>query len=283
MSYLTHYRELIEQINDAIPLPPIDQILLPVADDSANIKDNFGFVILSDGSAGPFYTCLGETRQWLERSAHQYSGQSPAATAFGLDGVNIPQSALALGAFNALSQHLMKQAAFDPAAVDKRDNSDASAAHIGMVGFFGPLIERYLAQGKKITVIEKQPERVPLDLGLTVFTTPEALAQCDTVLCTASTLINNTIESIVQAAGDPAKINLIGPSASGLPDLMFALGIHSTGGLIIDRPAELKQAVEAGESWGSCGRKYQLTRTDYPGVAQLLKAVSNRRMNAVQL
>jgi len=283
MSYLTHYRELISQIDNAISLPQIEQILLPVDDTSPDIKDNFGFVVLSDGSTGPFYTCLGKTREWVETTAHQAIGQSPVTIARHLDGVDIPRSALALGTFNALSQHLMKRAGFDPSTIGKRADSELPDAHIGMVGFFGPLIERYLAQGKKVTVIEQQPERVPAELGLAVFTTPEALADCDYILCTASTLINNSIESIIQAAGKPAKINLIGPSASGLPDLLFDLGIHSTGGLIINRPEDLKCAIAAGESWGSCGRKYQLTRADYPGVAQLLEAISNPQVNSMQL
>lgn len=283
MSYLTRYRELISQIDNAIPLPAVAQILLPKDEISLDIKDNFGFVVLSDGSTGPFYTCLGKTREWVEATAYQTIGQSPATIAGYLDGLDIPRSALALGAFNALSQHLMKRAGFDPSAVGKRIDSEPPEAHIGMVGFFGPLIERYLAQGRKITVIEQQPERVPAELGLAVFTSPEALVNCDYILCTASTLINNSIESIIQAAGNPAKINLIGPSASGLPDLLFALGIHSTGGLIIDRPDDLKCAIEAGESWGSCGRKYQLTQADYPGVTHLLEAVLNSQPTSTQL
>lgn len=279
MSYLSRYQQLITRIDNAIPLPTIEKILLPKIAVTEEIKDNFGFVILADGSAGPFYTSLGDTRQWIEQPVHQPIGKSPADIARQLDGQDIPRSALALGAFNALSQHLMRCAGFDPAAVEKRADNEPLEAHIGMVGFFRPLIERYLAQGKKVTIIEHQPERVPTALGLDVFTTPEPLADCDYILCTASTLINNSIESIVRAAGDPAKINLIGPSASGLPDLLFELDIHSTGGLIIDRPEDLEEAIAAGDAWSSCGRKYQLTREDYPGVTRLLEAIIHSSMN----
>jgi len=272
MSYLTRYHELITQIDHTLRLPTIERILLPAEQSSpSEIKDNFAFVLLNDGSVGPFYSCLGQTRQWLEGNARKLVGQSAAQIADRLDGVDIPRSALALGAFNAMGQHVMRRAGFDPAKIPRRSDTDLPDAHIGMVGFFGPLIDRYLAQGKRVTVIEQQPERVPAELGLPVFTSPEPLAECDTILCTASTLINNTLESIIAAAGDPAKINIIGPSASGLPDLLFELGIHATGGLIIDRPDELIKAMAAGESWGSCGRKYQLTQTDYPGLSALLE------------
>lgn len=283
MSFLSHYHQLIKQIEQAISLPVIKEILLPALDVSNedDIKDNFGFVILEDGSAGPFYTCLDNTLytcldntlEWLQNQQQQCIGAAPLQIAQKLDGINIPASALALGAFNAISQHIMRRAGFNPSALEKRSDSDISDIRIGMVGFFRPLIERYIKQGKKVTVIEQQPERVPPELSLKLYITPEALADCDYILCTASTLINNTIESIVDAAKDPAKINLIGPSASGLPDILFDLGIHSTGGFVVDDLDALKLAISQGESWGSAGRKYQLTQDIYPGLTSLLQHI----------
>lgn len=276
MSYLAGYHQLISQIDSTLCLPDIERILLPEdLSSAAEIKDNFAFVLLNDGSVGPFYSCLGQTRQWLANNARKIAGKSATHIAAQLDGVNIPRSALALGAFNAMSQHVMRRAGFDPSAIPRGSNADLPDTHIGMVGFFGPLIDRYLAQGKRVTIIEQQPERVPAELGLPVFTSPAPLAECDYILCTASTLINNTLESIIAAAGDPAKINIIGPSASGLPDLLFDLGIHSTGGLVIDRPDELEIAMAAGESWGDYGRKYQLTKPDYPGISRLLERITD--------
>lgn len=275
MSFLSRHHQLIKQIGQAISPPLIKAILLPAVDESTadDIKDNFGFVILEDGSAGPFYTCLDDTLGRLHGQRQQFMGASPLQIAEKLDGIDIPASALALGAFNAISQHIMRSAGFNPAAVEKRSDHDMADTHIGMVGFFRPLIERHIKQGKRVTVIEQQPARVPPELPLRLFTTPEALADCDYILCTASTLINNTIESIVEAAGDPAKINLIGPSASGLPDILFDLGIHSTGGFVVDNLDALKLAISQGKSWGSVGRKYQLTQDIYPGLASLLQQI----------
>ncbi|WP_428604646.1 Rossmann-like domain-containing protein [Sedimenticola sp.] len=283
MTYLSQYQALVTQIDDALQVPSIEQILLPREEESSDIKDNFGFVILSDGSTGPFYICLGKTRDWIQQSDHHPLGESPIAIARLLDGVDLPRSALALGAFNAVSQYLMKQAGFDPSTLGKRSDSNVTENRIGLVGFFRPLVERYLAQGKRVTIIEQQPERVPEELEVSVFTTPEALADCDTVFCTASTLINNTIDSIIQATGDAQKIHLIGPSSSGLPDLLFALGIRSTGGLMIDRPEQLKRAIDAGESWGSCGHKYQLFPSDYPGITALLLAATSPHVDGRRL
>lgn len=275
MSLISEQHDLVRRITQQLVLPAVEAILLPPDAANGEIKDNFGFVLLEDGSVGPFYTCLENTLEWVRQRHEQWTGESPGTLALQLDGVDIPRSALALGAYNAISQHLMNRAGYDPSRVEKRADAELQGRHIGLVGFFRPLAERYLAEGRRVTVIEKQPQRVPPELGLALHTSPEALADCDYVLCTASTLINNTLESIIQAVSDPSVINLIGPSASGLPDALFGRGIGSTGGLVINQLDRLKQALESGDSWGKAGRKYQLQAADYPGLEQLLEQIGS--------
>jgi len=274
-SLLSEQHELIRYIEQRLRLPAVETILLPPESPSDEMKDNFGFVLLQDGSIGPFYTSLEGTRQWIEQQPEAWHDQAPAALALQMGNKHIPRSALALGAFNAIGQHLMRRAGYDPSLVEGRADSEPAAEHIGMVGFFRPLIERYLANGMRVTVIEKNPARVPPDLGLSLHTSPEALADCDYVLCTASTLINNTLESIIQAVRDPAVINLIGPSASGLPDVLFRHGIRSSGGILFHHPERLQAALASGDAWGKAGCKYQLQAADYPGIDLLLEQIGS--------
>lgn len=274
-SLLSEQHELVRRIERRLQLPAVETLLLPPESASDEMKDNFGFVLLRDGSVGPFYTSLEGTRQWVEQHPEVWRDQSPSALALQMDGKHIPRSALALGAFNAISQHLMHRAGYDPSLVEGRADSEPAGEHIGMVGFFRPLIERYLAKGIRVTVIEKNPARVPPELGLSVHRSPEALADCDYVLCTASTLINDTLESIIQAVRDPAVINLIGPSASGLPDVLFRRGIRSSGGILFHHPERLKEALAKGDAWGKAGCKYQLQAAEYPGLDLLLEQIES--------
>ena len=273
MSYLQDYRRLLAQIEHAGPLPDIAEVLLPAARPAPEKKDEFGFVLLSDGCVGPFYTSLADTLIELQ---HDFSGRAKRrmdtlATAGRLGTGKLHASALALGAFNALSQHLMRRAGFDPTAHSVANAPEGARSHIGMVGFFPPLADKYLQLGCRITVIEKQPERVPAELELQVFTTPEALADCDYVVCTASTLINNTIDEVLRAVPRSTSVNLFGPSASGLPDLLFSRGVTSVGGIVIERVEQLRTALASGETWGKSGHKYQLAASSYPGVSKLLE------------
>ncbi len=266
------YQKLIERVAAAVPLPPVESVLLPPIAPPPEKKDEFGFVVLADGSVGPFYLCLDDTYQRLRQrlAVDPVAALAPAPLAAELGGQDVAASALALGAYNAISQYLMGQSGFDPAAGGKGSDSLHSARRIGMVGYFPPLVERMRARGLTLTVIEKQPERVPDDDGITLSTTADALAECDQVLCTASTLINDTIDEILDSCPADARVELIGPSASGLPDPLFSRGVSAVGGIVIDDPERLEAAVANCESWSKCGRKYSLHRDDYPGLERFL-------------
>ena len=270
MSYLADYVQLLRHLDRAVQLPVVTEVLLPAVQSSPEKKDEFGFVLLADGSVGPFYASLQHTLAELQRMSAAIGGADTLALARRLGDRQLHRSALALGAFNALSQHLMHKAGFDPAQNSDPSEPIGTGCRLGMVGYFPPLVRRYLRQGCRMTIIEMQPERVPADPRLEVHTSPQALAGCSYVICTASTLINNTIDLILDAVGSPAVVNLFGPSASGLPDPLFARGAASVGGIIIDEPEKLRDALAAGESWGHCGRKYRLTLGSYPGLARLL-------------
>ena len=274
MSYPEACRELIQRIGESIPVPEIEEILLPRHTPAAGQEDEFGFVILEDGSVGPFYVCLGDTLKRLAgpRVHAPAAARETLSAALEIGSPDLSTSALAVGAFNALSQHLMRKAGFDPSAIPSPPD-DRPVNTIGMVGYFPPLVERYLAKGCKLVIVEQKPERVPEQEGVELQITPGALRQCDRVICTASTLINGTLDEILSSAGPDNRIDLIGPSASGLPDALFARGVQRVGGILIDRPGKLRSAMEAGDKWGDCGRKYQLTAENYPGIEALLAGI----------
>ncbi|MCB1856832.1 MAG: hypothetical protein KDI63_01070 [Gammaproteobacteria bacterium] len=268
------YHGLIARVANAIAVPPIDAVLLPAIAADPLKQDEFGFVILADGSAGPFYTCLGDTRQRLDAllPGRSLIGANPLALAHRLGTGDLYQSALALGALNAVSQHVMRRAGFDPAQGGTGTDWEPSG-RIGMVGYFGPLIAHYLARGLEIIVVERLPERVPDELGLRVVTTPQALGECDVVICTASTLINASLDEVLAATKQSAVVNLMGPSASLLPDPLWSRGVDIVGGVEVDDVSLLRVALAEGRSWGKTCRKYQLTRDSYPGLEWLLARV----------
>lgn len=268
MNTLQGYLQLIDRIDRSLRLPPVEEIVLPAREPVPGETDDFGFVILEDGSVGPFYVSLPGI--WQGVKSRRETDREVAALARGMGDPALATSALALGAYNAVSQHLMSRAGFDPVAGGGKKAPLSEGSRIGLVGYFRPLVERLLDKGHPVTVIEKQPQRVPPAAGVSLHTSPEALADCDRVFCTASVLINGTVDRILDSCRGRVAVELIGPSASGAPDVLFERGVAAVGGLCIDDAQRLRQALADGDSWGAAGRKYQLDPACWPGVDALI-------------
>jgi uncharacterized protein (DUF4213/DUF364 family) len=271
------YLALAETVADRMPIPDIAGLYLPLIPAEICFRDEFGFVFLADGSVGPFYVSLGDTLARL-RASYPDDGQVRLDTlevVSGFAGDDPALRALALGAFNALSMHVMRRAAFGPPAAGGRSDIGTLATDrpVGMVGYFCPLVERLLAQGAEVVVLEEQPQRVGPMPGVRVTTETADLGACGHILCTASTLINETLEELLAVRAPRTAFELIGPSGSGLPDVLFRHGVDSVGGILFEDRTCLLAALRNQESWGSAGRKYRLTPADYPGVSVLLARI----------
>ncbi len=297
MDISSEYIELFSGIAKQIDLPKIEGIYLPqqVKENIENTengdgekKDEFGVVILEDGSAGAFYISLDDTLKQLKL---QIEGSNLNTIKKNQDTLNLirkfnstslHERAIALGAINAASQFIMSQAEFS--APDKNKNKTISIGigqakkgeRIGMIGYFSPLIERLLDKGIEVLVLEKNPARVEPQQGVILSEDIAGLSSCQHILCTASTLINNTLDEVLSYSKQAKSFSLIGPSGSSLPDILFKHGVDAVGGYhFTDIPA-LKLALANQESWGHSGNKYQLTPEDYPGIETLLERIKNK-------
>ena len=274
MSLGADYLALGERLLAAFPDARITGLHLPqpVADES--FRDEFGFVFLADGSIGPFYVSMGDllVRLW-RRHPDPVAWVMPAERVLaGFLTTDPPDRALALGVFNALSRSLFRAAGYLPP--DRAGGSgvgDLSGdATVGMVGYFAPLVDRLTAAGTAVRVLEQVPQRVPERPLVSVVTRPSDLADCAQVLCTASVLINDTLDELLAACPHAGGFELVGPSGSGVPDALFARGVTRVGGIQFDDAQLLRDTLARGESWGRAGRKYQIAAADYPGLDRLI-------------
>ena len=280
------YRYLGSQLCTSLTAPRVRGLYLPAAVPDETYRDAFGFVFLDDGSVGPFYVSLGDMLRQLWRRHPQPAAFVADAEQL-LDGygnVDLAARGLAVGVFNALSAAVMRNAGFDApdrAGGDTTHDEDSSGP-VGMVGYFCPLVDRLTEQGHCVLVLEHAPQRIPERDGVVVTRDPAALRDCTYVLCTASTLVNDSLESLLDTLGGQVPVDLIGPSGSGLPDPLFARGIRSVGGIRFASRENLLAQLAASRPWGSAGRKYQLESDTYPGAETLLARLANRGADADQ-
>ena len=279
MSIVREYIEIAELVASQINLPKIARLYLPDKDDSPDVRDEFGLIFLQGGVVAPFYASLPGTLNtlWETFKVGRKPGLDLLELVRLLADSNLANKAIALGAYNAMGQYVMQHAGLLPLN-DEANASMGSAKprageRIGMIGYFCPLIDKLVDKGVEVLVLEKQPERVEQRPGVYLSENPADLESCRIILCTAATLINDSIDDILSHCTNAENISLIGPSGSGLPDVLFKHGIDAVGGVYFPDQKQLGVRLRKRESWGEAGQKYQLTPDNYPGLARLLDKV----------
>ncbi len=248
-------------------LPPVSWLHLPPENPRDPHHKKFGVLVLADGSCGFFFTRLGDNlKQLRDKNDEKQILSTPALDlAEGYNDDNLVKRTLGLGALNAIAQHVFRRSSYV-----LQDNAnplgqlDLDTSHrVGMVGFFKPLVRMLKDQRIPVTVIEKDKGYLDYEGLVDVTLDVRALKRCDRVLITASTLLNDSLDSVLASCAADARIALIGPTAGCLPDPFFARGIDVVGGSRVADLCSLKKHMEYGENWGDSVIKYCISRNDY--------------------
>jgi uncharacterized protein len=265
--------DLVHCLGDA-PRPRVRALHLPPVPWTGSKDGEFGALELDDGSLGLSYLLLDDSLAAL-------AGGTAAQRLIGADPLDMAHwwrdrkgegdgaaRTLGFAAVNALSRHLFDRAGFvPPDAPDSIAGLDPQAGeHIGMVGFFPPLVKQVTAHGARLTVLELRADLAGERPGFTVTLDPNALRTCDKVLCTSTVLLNHTLDSVLDHCRQARHIALIGPGAGCLPGTLFERGVTTLAGSWISDAAGFQQALRQGASWSAFARKFVLRAGDEPAV-----------------
>jgi len=169
------------------------------------------------------------------RASEGFSGR-PADTL--LDrlgyGAGVVERALGLAAANALIHPAVPGREEDTIGLMKL----RSGERVAMVGLFRPIVPRIEATGVRLSVIERDtPENERR----------EALGACDVAIITATTLLNGTLEGVLNELGKPRHVALIGPSTPLCEEIFRGTPVtHLGGSAIVDGPAVLRVISQGG-------------------------------------
>jgi len=271
------YLAMVNELHRRLTLPKIKQLWLPPFRDQPDRSAEFGAIVLEDESVGLMFVLLDDTLHQIKDrfEPESLTGTAPADLAMGFQANDPARKALALGAINAIGQHVIRASqlpldtrtnsivAFDPQVQDR----------IGMVGFFPPLVERLRADQVDLTVIELKPELVQKEARFEVTLDPAALQRCNKILCTSTMLLNDSIDHMLGCCDHAEQLAVIGPSAGFLPDPLFERNVDTVGGNQILDATGFIAHCEREEKWGGTARKYCLHRDDYPGFRTLLNGL----------
>lgn len=273
MTLQTEFLDLVARADAAFDIPAIAEIYIPPYRPQPEKQADFGILALADGSSGLFYTLLGNHGETFEQyfDTRALLEQKPIAVAALYAGDSEAERSLGLAVINAITAFVYRQRGYAPdTAGDSLGELDLKAGdHLGMVGYFKPLMQRIKANRPRITVLEKKTDIDDLDLDVTLKHDPACLDECNKILCTASTLLNNSVESILAHTRAAEAMVIIGPTAGFFPDPLFHRAVSAIGGSrVVDTQAAMEN-LRQGRGLGDSVVKYLIKRSDYPGFDQL--------------
>lgn len=248
-------------------VPRVRALHLPDSGADGSKDGEFGALELEDGSLGLSYLLLDGTLAALRRGAASVAPVPADAWALATQwlGSDPVQRAVGFAAVNALTRHVFDRAGFvPPPATDSLAGlAPQPGEHLGMVGLFPPLVPHVLRSGARLTVLELRPELAGARDGYAVTLDRAALAGCDKLLITSTTLLNGSLDGLLSAAPRARAMALIGPGAGCLPGALFRHGITTVAGSWITDGPGLCRALHAGTSWSDCARKFCLPADVY--------------------
>ncbi len=241
--------------------PRVAALHLPPAPGSGGKDAEFGAIALDNGALGLSYLLLDDTALALR-------GTAAGAPLIGRDALGLArrwaaadasaaERALGFAAVNALSRHLLDRDGLRPAdAPDSIAGLDPQPGeHIGMVGYFPPLVKQVTARGARLTVVELRADLAGRHAGFDVTLDPAALRGCDKVLMTSTVLLNDSLDSLLAHCAHARDIAMVGPGAACLPEPLFARGVTALGGNWIEDADGFVAALRSGAPWGRYARK----------------------------
>lgn len=178
--------------------------------------------------------------------------------------------ALGIAALNALAQVVAdrRQASGQRLGYDLIEGVDAfDVAEVQpgetavVVGAFVPFLRALRGLGARHWVLEKDPSTLkPVEMPhfRPAEDFPLVIPEADVLLITGTTLINDTLAGLIAVAKPGARIVIVGPTVTMVPDAFLARGCSILGGVrITDPDAFLDVLAEGGSGYHFFGKSAQ--------------------------
>lgn len=250
----------------------IRRVYLPEPAPDSDRATEFGLLELDDGSVGLYYAWLGAGQSGMaERYARQLPGLPAHALLAPHEVSDVAARSLAVAALNALTASAWQRAGYRPPPANGGFGLTLQdEGPLGMVGNFAPLVRQARARDKPVVVLERKSKMWQDSPGLTITPDIEALAPCRQILCTAATLLNDTLDEVLAGLPSGVELALVGPTAGMFPDEFFARGFSVVAGTAILDTARALERLAMGQPLGDAALKYAIDCQTYPGTEALL-------------
>ncbi len=200
-------------------------------------------VLLEDGRAGVAFTFSeGITREWPSlEELHPLGGKCASDVLALVCSGNKIEAAVGLATANALAN--IPEAGLLPG--DALEYLDVSSDdRVGMVGYFAPVFPRLRNLTPHIMVFEQDRGRVE-----GCYSEEDAyrfLPQCQVAMITSTSILNHTIDKLLDCACSCREVALMGPTTPLLPQVFDQTPVTLLSGIIVSSPGQILRIVSEG-------------------------------------
>lgn len=126
----------------------------------------------------------------------------------------------------------------------------SSKDRVAMVGLFRPMVQRIKQTGASLSIIERNPALMEV-LGQKE--RERILEECTVAIITATTLLNDTMEEVLNSLGSPRHVAVLGPSTPMCGDLFEGTKVNHLGGSALLNTKKIMQIIS--ESGGTAAMR----------------------------
>ena len=271
MNLKDDFKKMVAELATKFTLPPISNIFFPPFYKGGQPKDaQFMAISLEGGAAGISFVLLPDEKMEAYTALHpsDFVEKNPCEFALEFGNDDPIKEMISLASINAICQHVIRETNF---AVDSATDSLGLVSvspgdRIGMVGLFSGLIEPIKKAGAELLVIEKQDQFIKEFPHLPITLDVTKLSTCNKVLCTSTTILNNSLEEILAHCSPDAFVSIIGPTAGYFPDPLFARGVDVVGGRVVKNGELFLQLLAEGKRWGDATQRICFQKATYAGI-----------------
>lgn len=200
-------------------------------------------VLLENGQAGIALTFHESIKKGCNvfEGLHPLVGRDACDLLSLLDSADKIEMAVALATANALAntlrEDMMEGDIMKYLPIGSKDK-------VGMVGYFEPVVPRLKKKTSSIMIFEQIKQKKGHLL-------PEKdayrlLPQCQVAMITSTTILNHTVDNILNAARSCRDVVLMGASTPLMPEVFVGTPVNFLSGVVITRPEEILRIVSEG-------------------------------------
>lgn len=233
----------------------INRMILPAANkysiDDVRIGLGYTAVRLNSGHVGLAYTFLDGIKGGCDvfKGIRPLIGRNAADLLTGLHTGDNIEAAVALATANAVS-------VIEDKTFCTGDILDQLTLHsgdrVGMVGHFAPILPRLKKKCAAVHIFE----RIEFPMGdlLPNADIPKVLPQCQVAVVTSTSIVNNTVDAILDAAANCREVVMLGASTPLIPEAFSGTPVTLLSGVLATHSEGVLQVVSQGGGMRSFGK-----------------------------